>query len=83
MLRILTVQKLLDFNFLGGLAPNLLDGFLIGRYEEKRESFDLFAVKFESERCNFLGKYRSRAGAPSKQGFLPCPSIIRNSKWRT
>ena len=24
-----------------GLALDLLDGFLIGRYEEKRESFDL------------------------------------------
>ena len=83
MLRILTIQKLWDFNFLGGLAPDLLDGFLIGRYEEKRESFNLFAVKFESGAMRFCGENRSRAGAPSKQGFLPCPSIIRNSKWRT
>ena len=56
MLRILTVQKLWDFNFLGGLAPDLLDGFLIGRYEEKRESFDLFAVKFESGVMQFSGE---------------------------
>ena len=35
------------------------------------------------ERCDFLGKNPSGAGALSKQGFLPCPSIIRNSKRRT
>ena len=33
-----------DFNFLRGLAPGILDGFSIGRYEKKRESFDLFAA---------------------------------------
>ena len=82
MLRILTIQKLWDFNFLGGLAPDLLDGFLIGSYEEKRESFNLFPVKFENGAMRFSGKNRSGAGALSKQGFLPCPSI-RNSKWQT
>ena len=66
MLRILTVQKLWDFNFLGGLAPNLLDGFLIGRYEEKRESFDLFAVKFESEAMQFSGEKSLRGWSPFK-----------------
>ena len=50
----------------------LLDGFSIERYEKKHESFHLFAARFES-----------RDGALSKQGFLPCPSIIRNSKWPT
>ena len=64
---------------------DLLDRFSIRRYEDKREFFNLFAAKFElkAERCNFRGKNRSGAGAVSKQGFLPCPSIIRNSQWRT
>ena len=83
LLRILTIQKLWDFNFLRELAPGLLDGFSIGRYEKKRESFDPFAARFKAERCDFRGKNRAGAGALSKQGFLPSPSYIRNSKWRT
>ena len=31
----------------------------------------------------FWGKNRPGAGTLSKQGFLPCPSIIKNSQWRT
>ena len=54
--RILTVKKLWDFNFLGGLASGLLEGFSIGRYEKKRESFDIFPAKLEREQCDFLGK---------------------------
>ena len=81
--RILTVKKHWDFNFLRELAPGLLDGFSIGRYEKKRESFDPFAARFKAERCDFRGKNRTGAGALSKQGFLPSPSYIRNSKWRT
>ena len=46
MLRILTVQKLWDFNFPRELAPDRFDGFSIERYEEKRESLDLLATKF-------------------------------------
>ena len=42
-----------------------------------------FAVKFESGAMRFSGENCSGAGALSKQGFLPCPPIIRNSKWRT
>ena len=34
----------------------LLDGFSIGRYAKKRESFGLPSASFESEHCNFLGK---------------------------
>ena len=34
----------------------------------------------KAERCDFLGEHWSGAGALSKQGFLPCPSILRNSK---
>ena len=45
----MTVQKLWNFNSLRGLAPDHLDGFSIGRYEEKRDSFGLFAARFESE----------------------------------
>ena len=56
MLRILTVQKLWDFNFLRELAPGLLDGFSIGRYEKKRESFDPFAARFKSGAMRFSGK---------------------------
>ena len=37
----------------------------------------------KAEQCDFRGKNRSGAGALSKQGFLPCPSIIRNSQRRT
>ena len=35
------------------------------------------------ELCDLGGKNHFGAGALSKQGFLPCPSIIRNSKRRT
>ena len=38
-------SKTVGFNFLRGLAPGILDGFSIGRYEKKHESFDLFATK--------------------------------------
>ena len=48
MLCILTIKKLWDLNFHRGLAQELLDGFSIRRYEEERESFNLFAEKFES-----------------------------------
>ena len=37
----------------------------------------------KAERCDFGGKNRSGAGTLSKQGFLPCPSIIWNSQRRT
>ena len=42
-----------------------------------------FAAKLESGAMRFLGENRSGTGALSKQGFLPCPSIIRNSQRRT
>ena len=51
--RILTVQKLWNFSFLRGLAQDLLNGFSIGRYEKKREAFELFAAKFKSEAMRF------------------------------
>ena len=37
----------------------------------------------KAERCDFGGKNCSGAGTLSKQGFLPCPSIIWNSQRRT
>ena len=43
------------FDFLRGLALGRLDGFSIGRYEKKRESFDLYATKFESGAMRFYG----------------------------
>ena len=36
-------------------GSGLLDGFSIGRYEEKRESFDLFAMNFDSGVMRFSG----------------------------
>ena len=76
-------SKLWDFTFLRWLAPDLLDGFSIGRYEKKRESFDLFPAKFESGAMRFSGGKSLRRWSYSKNGFNPCPSIIRNSKRRT
>ena len=72
-----------DFDFFGGLAPGRLDGFSVGRYEKDCESFDLYAAKFGSRAMRFLGKNCPGAGTLSKQGFLPCPSIIKNSQRRT
>ena len=72
-----------DFDFLRGLAPGRLDGFSIGRYEKNRESFDLYAVKFESGAMRFWGENRPSAGTLSKQGFHPCPSIIKKSQRQT
>ena len=50
--------------FLQGLAPDFLYGFWVRSYEEKRESFDLFAAKIESGAMRLnLGGNRSGAGA--------------------
>ena len=59
------VQKLWDFKkFLRELAPDFLYGFSIRRYEERRESFDLFAAKIESGAMRLnLGGNRSGAGS--------------------
>ena len=74
-------SKLWDFTFLRWLAPDLLDGFSIGRYEEKRESFDLFAAKFESERCDFPGENCSGAGAlQNKDSSLVLLLFNRNTE---
>ena len=32
----------------------------------------------KAEQCDFLGEHCAGAGALSKQGFLPCPSIVRD-----
>ena len=83
LLRITVARILWDFDFLRGLAPGRLDGFSIGRYGKNRESFDLYAAKFESKAMRFWGKNRPGAGTLSKQGFHPCLSIIKNSQRRT
>ena len=83
LLRIPVARILWDFDFLRGLASGRLDGFSIGRYEKNRESFDLYAVKFESGAMRFWGENRPSAGTLSKQGFHPCPSIIKKSQRRT
>ena len=60
-----------DFNFLRGLPPVLLDGFSIGWHEEKRETFDLFAAKFESGAKRFSGKKSLRRRSPFKTRIPP------------
>ena len=76
---ITVAQILWDFDFLQGLAPGHLDGFSIGRYKKNRESFHLYAAKFESGAMRFWGGKIAPAlhGTLSNQGFLPCPSIIK------
>ena len=72
-----------DFNFLRRLAPGCLDGFSIGRYEEKRESFYPFATGFESGAMRFWGKKLLRHWSSFRTWippFHPCPSIIRNGQ---
>ena len=70
LLRIPVARILWDFDFLRGLAPGRLDGFSIGRYEKKRESFDLYAAKFENGAMRFWGEKSPGAGTLSKQGWL-------------
>ena len=59
------------FKFLWRLAPGCLDGFSIGRYEEKRESFDLFATGFESGAMRFLRGKSLRHWSPFKTWIPP------------
>ena len=75
-------SKLWDFTFLRWLAPDLLDGLSIGRYEEKHESFDLFAAKFERERCDYFpGENCSGAGAlQNKESSLVLLSFNSNTE---
>ena len=82
-LRITVAPKLLDFDFLRGLAPGRLDGFSIERYEKNRGSFDLYAAKFESGAMRFWGEKSPRRWNPFKTSFHPCLSVIKNSQRRT
>ena len=69
MLRIPVARILWDFYFLRGLAPGRLDGFSIGRYEKNRESFDLYAAKFESGAMRFGGGGGGGEIAPALEPF--------------
>ena len=71
LLRIPAARILWDFNFLRRLAPGCLDGFSIGRYEEKRESFNLFATGFESGAMRFFGGKSLRHWSPFKTWIPP------------
>ena len=74
LLRIPVARILWDFDFLRGLAPGRLDGFSIGRYEKKPESFDLYAAKFESGAMRFEGgggQKSPRHWNPFKTRFPP------------
>ena len=56
------------------------------RLEGSRRIVNLLTFMLRSlkaERCNFGGKNCPGAGTLSKQGFHPCPSIIKNSQRRT
>ena len=53
------------------VAPGRLDGFSIGRYEKKGESFDLYAAKFESGAMRFWGEKSPRRWNPFKTRFPP------------
>ena len=57
--------------FLRRLAPGCLDGFFIGRYEEKRESFYLFATEFESGAMRSWGEKALRHCSPFKTWIPP------------
>ena len=83
LLRIILARKLLDFDFLRGLAPGGLDGFSIERYEKNRGSFDLYAAKFESGAMRFWAEKSPRRWNAFKTSFHPCLSIIQNSQRRT
>ena len=84
LLRIYTLaRKLLDFDFLPGLAPGRLDGFSIERYEKNRGSFDLYATKFESGAMRLWGEKSPRRWNPFKTSFHLCLYIIQNSQRRT
>jgi len=65
-LRTLTIRKMWDFDFPRGLAPGLLDGFSIGRYERKSESFGISAASFESGATRFSGGKSPRRWSRSK-----------------
>ena len=71
LLRIPVARILWDFDFLRGLAPGRLDGFSIGRYEKNHESFDLYAVKFESGAMRFLKGKLLRRWNPFKTRIPP------------
>ena len=71
LLRIPVARILWDFDFLRGIAPGRLDGFSIGRYENNRESFDLYAAKFESGAERFWGEKSLRRWNPFKTRIPP------------
>ena len=71
LLRIPTARILWDFDFLRGLVPGRLDGFSIGRYEENRESFDLYAAKFESGAMRSSGEKFLQRWNPFKTRIPP------------
>ena len=60
-----------DFDFLRRLAPGRMDGFSIGRYDKSRESFNLYAAKFESGAIRFGGEKSLRCWNPFKTWIPP------------
>ena len=63
LLRISTDWKVWDFDFLRGLAPGRLDGFLIEMYERNSVPFGFLLRGLKAERCDFVDENRPGTGA--------------------
>ena len=74
LLRITLARILWDFDFLRGLAPGRLDEWIFVwkvREEYNRESFDLYAAKFESGAMRFWWENSPRRWNPFKTRIPP------------
>ena len=61
------------------LVPGLLDGFSIGRYERKSESFGISAASFESGATRFSRGKSPGAGAGQKIDFTTLVFLLRGT----
>ena len=87
LLRIPVARILWNFDFLRGLAPAVWMDF---RLEGTRRIANLLTFMLRSlkaERCDLVGGggegNSPGAGTRPKQGFPPCPSIVKSSQRRT
>ena len=83
MLRILNVRKLWVCNFLWGLAPGRLDGFLIRRLRRSENHSTVLMRSSKGHSVIFWGE-NAPALKPFKKNLIHlCPSVKGNSKWQT